>query len=256
MAEYSASSSSSIGMRALARDALSMAAPGPISVIPPHSRLIWLKFYQQGTSRGDQGRYFKPWSRSVTTDGDLVKRDQTLLGEMQRIGCQLRQHRFLTTSPVVHIDMTHDIVVLHNYNEMCIETHHRRPKSPEAEDLGQVRNFSRFLVSADQMIAAAAANPHIDKSNYRQFWGVLGEPLGEHRAQQATVFVLLDDWNPDWVRDPGKAEWASDIMVRSDDPFDMANAFRQKDQQVKPLTNLVPPGSVSFRYCHWKTLHN
>ncbi|RYO94245.1 hypothetical protein DL766_002245 [Monosporascus sp. MC13-8B] len=256
MAEYSASSSSSTDMRALARDALSMAALGPISVIPPHSRLIWLKFYQEGTSRDGQGRYFKPWSRSVTTYGDLVAREQTLLGEMQRVGCQLRQHSFLTTPPPVHIDTTHDIVVLHNYNEMCIETHHRQPKSPEAEDLGQVRNFSRFLVSADQMIAAAAANPNIDKSNYRQFWGVLGEPLGEHRAQQATVFVLLDDWNPDWVKGLEKAEWASDILVLNDDPFDMADAFRHKAQQVSPLASLVSPGSVDFRYCHWKTLHN
>ncbi|RYP33755.1 hypothetical protein DL767_004622 [Monosporascus sp. MG133] len=256
MAEYSASSSSSMGMRALAMGALSMAALGPISVIPPHSRLIWLKFYQEGTSRDGQGRYFKPWSRSVTTDGDLVKRDQTLLGEMRRVGCQLRQHSFLTTSPVVHIDMNHDIVVLHNYNEMCIETHPLQPKSHEAEDLGQVRKFSRFLVSADQMIAAAAANPNIDKWNYRQFWGVLGEPLGEHRAEQATVFVLLDDWNPDWVKNQGKAEWASDILVLNDDPFDMTDVFRQKAQQVKPLTNLVSPGSVDFRYCHWKTLHN
>ncbi|RYP15965.1 hypothetical protein DL765_005405 [Monosporascus sp. GIB2] len=256
MAEYSASSSSSTGMRALARDALSMAALGSISVIPPHSRLIWLKFYQEGTSRDGQGRYFKPWSRSVTTDGDLVEREQTLLGEMQRMGCQLRQHSFLTTPPAVHVDMTHDIVVLHNYNEMCIETHHRQPKSPAAEDFGQVRDFSRFLVSADQIIAAAAANPNIDKSNYRQFWGVLGEPLGEHRARQATVFVLLDDWNPDWVKNQEKAEWASDILVLNDDPFDMADAFRQKTQEVSPLTSLVSPGSVDFRYCHWKTLHN
>ncbi|RYP60068.1 hypothetical protein DL769_008294 [Monosporascus sp. CRB-8-3] len=256
MAEYSASSSSSMGMHALARGPLSMAALGPISVIPSHSRLIWLKFYQEGTSRDDQGRYFKPWSRSVTTDGDLAKRDQTILDEMRRTGCQLRKHSFLTTSPPVHIDMTHDIVVLHNYNKMCTATHHLQPKTAAAEDLGQVRDFNRFLVSADQMIAAAATNPNIDQSNYRQFWGVLGEPLGEHRIQQATVFVLLDDWNPDWVKNRGKAEWASDILVLNDGPFDMTDVFRQKAQQVKPLTSLVSPGSVDFRYCHWKTLHN
>lgn len=218
---------------------------------PGHARLIWLKFFPESmVSRDGQGQFFHPWGRSAVTEHDLVARGQALRNEL--LACHVREeHKFESSGPKVAIDLTHDIVVLDNYNRMCVETFGRQPKDPAAEDFGQVADFGRFLLSVDQMLEVVARSPNLDKTNYRPFWGSLGSG---GRAQRPTVFLLMDNWNPKWVQNQGKAEWASDLLVVNG-VWDLSAAYQQKAQEIGPLLQLVE-GRIDVEYCHWRTLHN
>lgn len=228
----------------------SMGGFGQLSLIPGHARLIWLKFIrEQVVSMDGQGRFFHPWGRSATTESDLQRRGEALMGELRSQGCHLREHKFETKSFSVSIDETHDIVVLDNYHQMCFETFDRQPKDPAAEDFGQIGSFSRFMVSVDQMLDVAR-NPRLHRADYRLFWG----PLGDERPQPPTVFILLDNWNPNWVKNEGKAEWASDLLVVNG-IWDLSLAFQQKVREIEPLLQLVST-RINVEYCHWRTLHN
>ena len=229
----------------------------PLSPIPDHARLIWLKFIRaQNVSRNGQDRFFYPWARSAVTSGDLLKRGQAMgspeIVEMRAQGCPLREHRFETQTPSVLVDSAHDVVVLDNYHMMCLETFYRQPKDAAAEGFGHITDFDRFLIPVDQMLEVSR-DPQLDHSIYRPFWG----PLGEQRAPlrpAPTVLLLVDDWNPAWVRNRHKAEWASDLLVVRG-TWELSLVFQHKAREIEPLLRLVE-GRLKFEYCHWRTLHN
>lgn len=250
------------------------------SLIPAHSRLIWLKFFRDTSSSMDgRDQFFHPWSRSATTEGDLEERGKTSMGELLSQRCRLQKHRFETSGPWVSIDLTHDIVVLDNYHQMCVETFGWQPKDPAAKDFGQISVFSRFLISIEQMLKASH-NPRIDRWDYRHFWGPLGEgkskpPISElphlrlptsellnlrlPRPELSTselpiLFILMDKWNPEWVKNQEKAEWASDLLVVNG-VWELSEAFQKMVEEIEPLLQLVG-GKFNVEYCHWETLHS